>query len=163
MSKSKIVAIMALIVFAMGMVVVGDVVAGEKIKCRTVWYVSKWDTINVGDEKDHVLGLGDSKGIVSNMEGKTFCEGWVGRSMAIDDINPKTGPTGEGYITYTDKDGDIMYIKWAWKAAGPNPWSFYKGTGKFKGIQGKGTWSIVFTADPLLYYTPWEGEVELPR
>ena len=163
MSTSKIVAMMASIVFAGGIFWVGNTVAGEKFKVRTVWYGTKWDTINVGDEKDHVLGLSESKGIVSNMEGKTFGEGWLAYGTGIVDINPKTGATGEGYDTFTDKDGDKIYMKWAWKPTGPNPWTFYKGTGKFEGVQGKGTWSMIFTADPMLWYCPWEGEVELPR
>jgi hypothetical protein len=63
----------------------------------------------------------------------------------------------------TDKDGDKAYFKWDQKPSGPNRMTFYKGTGKFKGIQGKGTWSPIYTADPTEMFADWEGEIELPR
>jgi hypothetical protein len=163
MSKSKFVAMLVLIVFAVGIFLMGEVVAGEKFKCRTVWHSTKWNPINVGDEKDHVVALGENKGIVSNREGKTFGEGWLAYGTSILDISPKTGATGNGYDTYTDKDGDKIYMKWAAIPTGPNPWTFFKGTGKFLGVNGKGTWSVVFTADPTQWYADWEGEIELPR
>ena len=163
MSKSKIVGIMALIVFAMGILLVGDAVAGEKFKCREVSYVTKWEQINVGDEKGHMVVLFEAKGIDSNKEGKTFCEGWLHWKAGLLDINPKTGVTGNGYITLTDKDGHKIYAKWDVKPSGPNEWSYFKGSGKFEGIKGKGTFSLIHTTDPSLYYVDLEGEVELPR
>ena len=151
---------MALVVFAMGIVLVDDALAAEKVKCRNVWYTTKWEQINVGDEKDHVVGLWEGKGIVSNMEGKTFGEGWLIYGQGITDVNPKTR-IADGYNTYTDKDGDKIYMKFDQKGLS-GTWTFFKGTGKFKGVQGKGTWSMFYTADPMLFYTNWESEVELP-
>ncbi len=162
MSKSKIVGTMALIGFAMGILLVGDVVAGEKIKCRTVQHTTKWEQINVGDEKDHVVALWEAKGIVSNKEGKTFCDGWISYSQGIYDVSPKTGPIANGYNTFIDKDGDKIFTKWDQKGL-LGTWISIKGTGKFEGIKGKGTWSWVPVADPTLSYPDWEGEVELPR
>jgi hypothetical protein len=163
MFKSKIVAIMALIAFVMGFVLVGNVVAGEKFKCRNVWYVTKNEQINVGDETGHVVTLREYKGIVSNMQGKTFGEGWVTWCTALLDISPKTGVAGGGYMTWADKDGDKIYMKWHLKPPGPHPLTFFKGTGKFEGVQGKATFSVVYTRDPMQFYADWEGEVELPR
>ncbi len=40
-------------------------------------------------------------------------------------------------------------------------WKAVKGTGKFEGIQGKGTWQFYPVGDQA--YHDWEGEVELPR
>jgi hypothetical protein len=111
MSKSKIVAMMTLVVFAISIFLVGNAVAGERFKCRGVFYTTKWEQINVGDEKDHVVAVSESKGMYSNMEGKTFGEGWLGWSGYIADISPKTGMTGSGYMTLTDKDGDKIYMK----------------------------------------------------
>jgi hypothetical protein len=164
MSKFKIVGIMALIAFAMGIILVGNALAGEKFKCRTVWVSTKVERINVDDEKGHAFVLGEMKGIISNMEGKTFGEGWLGWSGYIADISPKIGMTGNGYMTLTDKDGDKIYMKYEFKPPGPHqPWTFFKGTGKFEGVRGKGTFSSVLTADPTLSIANWEGEVELPR
>jgi len=163
MSKFKIVGMIILIAFAMGILLVGDVVAGEKFKCRGFKYSTKAEQINVGDEKGHILMLFENTGIHSNMQGKTFCDGWLDWDSGVLDINPKTGISGNGYLTLTDKDGDKIYMKWDMKPAGPNEWTFFKGTGKFEGIRGKGTYSTVFTADPKLTYADWEGEVELPK
>ena len=66
-------------------------------------------------------------------------------------------------MTLTDKDGHKIYMKFDQKPSGPSPWTFFKGTGKFEGVRGKGTYISVLTADPTLWYSNWEGEVELPR
>ena len=163
MSRSKIVGMMALIAFVVGIALVSHAGAGEKIKCREVSYVTKFEQINVGDEKGHVIALVEAKGIYSNREGKTFCEGWLHWEAGLLNIDSKTGMTGNGYLILTDKDGDKLYMKWNTNPSGPNPWTFYKGTGKFEGIKGEGTWSSVHYSDPSVFYVDLEGEVELPR
>jgi len=163
MSKSKIVGMMALITFALGILLVANTMAGEKIKVREVSYVTKWEQINVGEEEGHVIALFEAKGIQSNKEGKTFCEGWLHRETGVFDINPKTGMTSIGYITLTDRDGDKVFLKWDVRPSRTNEWTFFKGTGKFEGIKGKGTFSSTHTSDPSLFYVDWEGEVELRR
>ena len=98
MSKSKIMGVMALIAFAMGILLVGNAVAGEKFKGRTVMYGTKWEQINVGDEDGHVVAVYESKGISTNLEGKQFFDGWPIRETGVMDINLKTGVgSGHGY------------------------------------------------------------------
>ena len=75
MSKSKIVGMMALIIFAMGILLVGDAVAGEKFKCRTVAFTTKYQQIDVGDEDGHLVAVWEGKGIQNNREGKWFNDG----------------------------------------------------------------------------------------
>ena len=162
MSKSKIIGMTVLVVFAMSILLVGNVVAGEYAKGRQVMHNTKWEQINVGDEKDHVVGIGEYKGIQTNMEGKPFMDGFLVYVVAYYDISPKTGVTANGYTTNTDKDGDKIYGKWDQKGLSGN-WAYYKGTGKYVGIKGNGTWSWVPSADPTMGYSSWEGEVELPR
>jgi hypothetical protein len=163
MSTSKIVGIMALIVFAVGIFLVGNGVAGEKYKCRTVWVTTKWEQINVGDEKDHVVVVAELKGIVSNMEGKTLGDGWLTWCRFIGDMSPTIGINGNGYGGFTDKDGDKISWKFDRKSSGPIRLTFFNGTGKFIGIQGKGTADWVLTAETTLTYSNWEAELELPR
>ncbi len=76
MSKSKIVGMMALIAFAMGILLVGDAVAGENVKARTVTHNTKCQQIDVGDEDGHVVVVGEDKGVSTNLEGKWFADGW---------------------------------------------------------------------------------------
>jgi hypothetical protein len=149
-----------------GILLVGNAVAGEYVKAREVMYNTKWEQINVGDEKDHVVGVWAAKGIYSNMQGKTFGEGWLGLSVGLLDINPKTGVTSNGYVTLTDKEGNKAYFKCHRTQqkglADSGEWSFFKGTGKLEGIQGKGTYLVTHVADPMQWYVDLEGEVELP-
>ncbi|MGD0623149.1 MAG: hypothetical protein ABSB32_00350 [Thermodesulfobacteriota bacterium] len=171
MSKSKIVAMMALIAFAMGIFLVGDAAAGEKFKGRTVWYTIKWEPINAPGEEKHLLAVADSKGINSNTEGKAFGEGAVERSVGVYDVDIKTESGFQhGYMESTDRDGDKIYYRWEARRIKGKLWgseyegqsTILRGTGKYEGIQGKGTYSLYLIA-PMQSYTDWEMEVELPR
>jgi hypothetical protein len=166
MSKSRIIALTALIILALGMTAVGNAVAGEKFKLRTAKYTVKWEQLDVGDEEGHIIAAHEAKGIVSNMEGRSFGDGWALRYVALLDINPKTGVTsGNGYEEMTDKDGDKIYKTWEGKAVAENRWegeyTILKGTGKFEGIKGKGTFTAYVVA-PNQFYTDEEWEVDLP-
>jgi hypothetical protein len=171
MSKSKIMGIMALIAFTMGIVLVGDVVAGEKFKGRTVWYTTKWEQIGVPGEEKHLMALEDAKGISSNTEGKAFGEGTAERLVGSVEIDLKT-ETGSnyGYQESTDRDGDKIYYRVEgsrlkgkfWASRWEGKMTILRGTGKHEGIKGEGTWSSYIIA-PMQRYTDWEIEVELPR
>jgi len=163
MSKSKIFAMMASIAFAMGILLVSNTLAGEIIKGRTVYVSTKWEQINVGDEKDHVVAVGELKGVSTIIRGKPFGDGWLSWCKFVWDFSPTAGANSNGYGTWADRDGDTIFWKFDRKASGVVEWSFYKGTGKFQGIQGKGTANWVLTAEPTLTYSDWELEVEFPR
>ncbi len=168
MSKSKIVGIIGLIAFAMGIVLVGDVVAGEKVKVRKVQHLLKWEQINVGDEEGHVVGAAEWKGVTMNLGGKQFCDGCLDRNTGLLDMNRKTGVgSGHGYEDVTDKDGNKYYCTWEGKGVeAGKPWegviTIVKGTGKFEGITGKGTW-VTYRVGDGWADVHWELEVELPR
>ena len=166
MTKSKIIALIGLITFAFGITAIGNAVAGEKFKLRTIKYVVKFEKIDVGDEKGHIIAVFEAKGIVSNMEGKSFGDGWVLRLVGFSDSNPKTGfSRAHGYEEMTDKDGDKIYKTYKGKPVAENrfegEYTIIKGTGKFEGIKGKGTWTAYVGAWPQ-FYTDEEWEVELP-
>jgi len=55
MSKSKMIALVVLITFAFGMTAVGNAVAGENYKVRTVYYSTKWEQLSVPGEEKHTL------------------------------------------------------------------------------------------------------------
>ena len=90
MSRSKVLFI-ALITLAFGIAVVGDALAGEKFKARTVKQKVKWEQIEVGDQEGHIIAVAEAKGISTNMEGKWFADGWVQHYAALYDLNPKVG------------------------------------------------------------------------
>ncbi len=46
----------------------------------------------------------------------------------------------QGSCSFTDPDGDTFTGLWTRATGQPNTWNFVVGTGKWKGIQGEGTW-----------------------
>jgi hypothetical protein len=161
MSKSRIVGMMALIVFAMGILLAGEAVAGEKFKCRTVGYTTKFVPIDVGDQDGHVVGVWECKGIQTNMEGKWFNNGWVDIERGFSDVNVKTGVGSIFfYGEVIDKDGDKYYYKGEGKDFKSSRWEIVKGTGKFEGIHGGGTAQLYFPAGAQMYAdAEWDIEV----
>jgi len=166
MSKFRIAGIIALIAFAVGIVSVGNAVAGEKFKWRSVWYRLKSESVNVPGEEGWVMSVFEDKGILTVLQGSKLMDGVAGVNVLSAEANTKTGTGfGHGVILFTDRDGDKMY--WAWeskmeKGISSGPITVLRGTGKFEGLKGKGTWSAVFVA-PNQFYVDWEGELELRR
>ena len=168
MSRTKTCAFIVLIAFAVGIALVGDALAGEKFKTRTVYYTVKWEHIEIGDEEGHGVGVFEYNGIISNMEGKAFGDGWAVCAVGIYDMNPKTETgSGLGYVELTDRDGDKCYFRSDYKRAKGKPWQTEgklttpKGTGKYEGIKGGATWRS-YPVAPKQSYMDHEWEVELP-
>jgi hypothetical protein len=119
MSRFKIMALIALFTFALGLALAGDAVAGEKMKGRCNWWTVKWEQIEVGDQEGHVFAIWEGKGIGANKEGKSFHDGWIEWSSSLNDQNLKTGVgTAHGYEIVTDPDGDKIFV--SWEARWPN-------------------------------------------
>ena len=55
MSRFKILALIGLFTFALGLALVGEVVAGEKMKGRIVNYTVKFQAVDIPDQEGHVL------------------------------------------------------------------------------------------------------------
>ena len=167
MSRFKLFAFIALVTFALGIVLVGNALAGEKIKNRIVAYTLKWEQVEVGDQEGHVVAVTEAKGINSTIMGKILPDGMLYRLPGLNDLNLKTGVGSlVSYSEYTDRNGDKIIAKNTGKFLGggnaEGEWVFVKGTGKFEGIQGKGTW-IAHSPSPIQWYVDWEGEAELPK
>ncbi len=162
---SKIIALTALIGFVFGTAVIGNAVAGQKVKLRNVWYGAKWEQLESGHEEGHVVAMSDGKFVTNNMEGKALFDGMAGSGISLWDFNSKTGVgVMNGYGVNTDKDGDKIYITWEGKNDGKGwkgPLTYVKGTGKYEGIKGKGTWAH-YSVKPPLSYVDLEVDVELP-
>ena len=166
MSRSKILGIIALIVFAMGILLVGNSVAAEKFKWRAVWYSVKVQSVDVPGEEGRIMVVREDKGILTVLQGSKLMDGMAGVHAPFLDVNTKTG-TGfvHGVIVFTDRDGHKMY--WTHEGKGEKgiwsgPATLVRGTGKFEGLKGKATFSTVVVA-PNQFYADWEGEMELPR
>ncbi len=166
MCKFKFVGMMVLIAFVMWIVLLGDAVAGEMFKWRTVWYTAKSESVNVPVEEGRIMVVSEAKGILTVLQGNQRMDRMAGVHVGSFDVNTKTGTGfGHGEIHYTDRDGDKMYWSWEGKAVKGNwsgPMTFVRGTGKFEGLKAKATFSSV-TIAPNQYYADWEGEMDLPR
>jgi len=168
MSRLKILVLIALFTFAVCLAVGADAVAGEKIKCWTGKYLTKFEAIEVGDEEGHAVATYEIVGTVKNLEGKPLYDGWAYRETGLLDTNSKTGVgSGHGYFVSTDKDGDMIYATWEGKMTN-GVWKsgtlrISNGTGKYVGIKGRGTWWDSTYVTPKVSHCPWEAEVELPR
>jgi hypothetical protein len=160
-------ALIAAIALFVGVVAVGNALAGEKVKFRTVAYLVKAEFIPVGDEEGHIVVVWEGKGICSNMEGKKFMEGWLYREVGLADENSKTGTwAGQGYSEYTDPEGDKIYEAWEGKRTrnriNEGTALLVKGTGKWQGIQGKSNWTVYLPADDR-WYANEEWDVAWPK
>jgi hypothetical protein len=165
MSKSGRIALTVLITFAFAMVGISNVVAGVTYKGRAVKYCTKFEQIETGHVEGHIILIYEDRAIHTNLEGKSFMDGWLERECGYGEMNPKTG---SGWVrcfgVITDKDGDQIH----WTGEGPLkgavwevPWSFVKGSGKFVGIKGKGHFTA-HNPTPTQWYADWKMEVELP-
>ncbi len=168
MFRIKLLAFISLITFALGIALVGDALAGEKVKFRTGLYGTKWEQVAVGDKEGHIIGIYESKGLGTNLEGKKFLDGWLLRESGLMDIDGKAGTwSAQGYADFTDENGDMIYVAWEGKKMkqdqpGTGTVRLLKGTGKWQGIQGKGTWVAVSSRENRSYSNV-EWDVELPR
>jgi hypothetical protein len=167
MSKYRIFAFIALITLAFGVALVGNALAGEKVKGRIAAYNVKWEQVQVGDEEGHVLAVVEDKGISFILMGRMLPDGMLYRDVTLLDSNLKTWVGSHvTYSEYTDRDGDKYYSMQKGKLVGKGgwegEWAYIKGIGKFEGIQGKGTW-VGLTLSPTQWYVDWEGEMDLPR
>jgi len=167
MSRYKIIALMALFVFALGIAFIGDALAGEKFKIRTVFHSIKSEQIAVPGEEGHVVGVGEVKGIASVLEGNALAPGKFCHYVNSFDMNTKTGVgSSRVYGDTTDADGDIYYWLSEGKFVEGKYWkgkmTIVGGTGKYQGLQGKGTYTSHSVA-PGQSYSDGEWEWEWPH
>jgi hypothetical protein len=163
MCKSKIVGVIALMAFAVIILLVGNAVAGEKGKVadREVFHTNSLQSLKGPDIAGHTLWLMDMKGI-------GFTKNWgaclIYANDAADLVNGEG--TAQGYNQHTFPDGSTTVHKWEGNNKGKGAtwegtWTFIKGTGKFEGIQGGGTWKTYpLAADQ--WYCNLEGDYTLP-
>ena len=158
MPRFKFIAFIALITLALGVALISDALAGEKVKGRNVYYRTNWQQIPVGDEEGHIIALYETKSITTILGGKAIPDRLVGRAVGIIDIGKAGVLSSHGYSEFTDKDGDKFYCE----GKGKGDWVYTKGTGKFEGIRGGGT-SKYYPLNAEQSFSDWEGEVELRR
>ena len=130
-------------------------------------------------DEQHMLEVGDRPGH-SLMISKGKCT-WtkpmeVAGTQTKEDVGTNFDEThgnksqGHGYVVGTLANGDKMYVRTQTSAtmkdgaveSGEGTWSFSGGTGKLKGVKGKGSFKGKGAADGSATYDV-EGEYELPK
>jgi hypothetical protein len=167
MRSIRVMAFIAVITLFMGVAVVGDALAGEKVKARGVAYMTNWQSAKVPDQEGHVMGFWEGKGVHTVLAGPRFVDGAAYNEVGVVDLNTKTGERKgmHGYNEVICQDGDRIYNRWEFTHVSEGmlhgTWEYYLGTGKYEGIKGKGTYASHVMGDR--WYADWEGEVELPK
>ena len=161
MFRSKLFAVLTVVLFVFGITMLDCAVAGEKIKFNGTIVTTKWQQMEVGDEEGHVIAIMESKQVY--FDEKTG-EKMTSIAKNIVDMNIKTGQgTIKGYGVTNYPNGDKTFRTHEGKPVGKGhwkgTWAFTGGTGKYKGVKGKGTWDQNSLA-PQIDYIEIEGEME---
>ena len=112
----------------------------ETMKCRNAGTATKNETIPVGDEEGHVLGLQIAEGLAFFENGEIAKM----RSHAVYDTIPGKGGQAITYHIYTFEDGSTIVIRnqqllvpdTSGKVSSKTTGELIKGTGRFEGIKG---------------------------
>jgi hypothetical protein len=164
MLRSKIISVTTVFLFVFGIVMINCAVAGETMRWHGTSFSTDWKQIEVGDEEGHVLAVSSAKQLY--VDEKTG-EKSVGDDVNTMDINMKTGQGSlSGYGWTADKDGDKIIRTHEGKPVGKGHWKgtfkYIKGTGKYEGIKGSGTWDSYSMGQGEPSYIEVEGDIEMP-
>ena len=124
--------------------------------------------VEIGDRAGHSFAIGKGQCTWSSFEiaGVQYKDGV---SVSADEINGEQA-TSDGYHTATLANGDkttahfhgMATMKDGKFQSGGGTWTFVSGTGKCKGIKGKGTYKGTPNADGTVAYKV-DGEYSLPK
>ena len=123
----------------------------ETMKWRERFRNTQVHSVPVGDAKDHVIGLGQQRGIA-------LFGGGEGARILVKFTFDGTGETTtyQGYGLYVFKDGSRFYLRFQGGGSTPTEHegtlSLLRGTGRFKGVEGSGTWTAA-PVPPLSFGT----------
>jgi hypothetical protein len=112
----------------------------ETTKCKNAGTATKNETISVGDEEGHVLGLQIAEGLAFFENGEIAKL----RTHAVYDTIPGKGGQAITYHIYTFEDGSTIVIRnqqllvpdQSGKVSSKTTGELIKGTGRFEGIKG---------------------------
>lgn len=165
MSWSKIISVISVFIFVLTVATINYAVAGEKRKHKShaTSINDNWHQIEVGDEEGHVIATFTARQIHFD---EITDEKYVSSNVNFADFNTKTGQGFmQGYGTFTYKDGDKVFRSYEGKPVGKGHWKgtyvYIKGTGKYEGVKGSGTWDS-YSLAPMQSYLEVEGEIEMP-
>ena len=145
MSKSRIVGMMALMLFAMGILLVGDAVAGkEATENLTGGFYATSKVVAFGEA--YFFGAGEGFGVWVGETGKEMCHG--ASIHPVFQWQVEKGLYSEtGMVVWTLLNGDKIYLKYFTPATKPGETpkgtiTILGGTGKCAGIEGSAEYTM---------------------
>ena len=114
-------------------------------------------------EKDHLMWAGVSRGAFRNDAGSGFLHQTGTRCTSVGEFKDGKVVRNRGECVNTDGDGDRTFLTWQCTTKCPDgELTFTGGTGKYKGIKGRGTYRETWTSEVGLGWSQWTMEYELP-
>ena len=116
------------------------------VKCRMTGHFPKVHSIEVGDVPDHILSVGETVAVYSCDDGSVATGG---SKFTVDLI--KGSGKAQGYTLMTFEDGSTQWSKYEQTitpdpngktSTGKGTYEYFKGTGRFEGIRGSGTFTF---------------------
>jgi len=138
----------------------------ETVKGRLVSHVTKEESIEVGDVPGHVLGVVEYKGLVF------FENGEVATISEVETFEATKGSfTFQIYSTLAFEDGSTQIMKGHGTSTpqegkpelAKGTCSYIRGTGRFEGIKGSGSWSGKWFESIATYYGDFTWIYTLPK
>jgi hypothetical protein len=162
MALTKKIALIATIIFVFGIIMADGVIAGMKtMNFKLVSMLEKVEVVKVTDMEGVVIGVIDRKGL------SMFENGDIATTACRGTFDTKKG--FQGYSSLTFADGSTLVLSWTGPTSRVAPggkfggftakFEYANGTGRFKGIKGKGTfsekkpnWDKAFKTKGFTYY-----------
>jgi hypothetical protein len=114
-------------------------------------------------EKDHLMWGGVSYGAFRNDAGSGFLHQTGTRCTAVGEFKDGKVIRNRGECINTDNDGDRTFLTWQCTKCPDGELTFTGGTGKYKGLKGRGTYREIWSGEAGLGWSHWAGDWELPE
>jgi hypothetical protein len=142
-------AILCILMISVWILMSAAPVKAETLKCTLVSGMTKVETLKVDDQEGHIVGVYERKGVMVHENGEIANELNRGVFDSVKGVNK-----WQGYCVQTFKDGSTMWMKH--QGTGEKgqiveaTFELIKGTGRFEGIKGQGTFTggrVAFSKD----------------
>jgi hypothetical protein len=147
MSKSKIMALIALINLAFTVTAIGNAVAGEEVqqKTRAVYSYFKAEAAKVGDVPGHVIGVGEANGLTFPEKDEPAAYSVQVMFDYVNGSGPHWGYAmstwGDGSTTVVKVEGTTTATQGGKISLFKGTYTYVKGTGRYAGIKGGGSYT----------------------
>ena len=134
----------------------------QTVKFRSVFHSIKVEEIEVGDVPGHVVGVIEDIGLTFYENGK------IATMSSVFTFDNTYGiGTAQGYSIYTFEDGSTQVHKWqeSWTEKGlcKGTFTYLRGSGRFEGIKGSGSFTGKFFESIATGYDDFTGTYTLPK